>query len=710
MKSLRNKLLLLILPLCLVPLVGISGLSYFLAKERITHDRVVLYLEQIAQDIAVTIQLTLLEKREEIVSMTLFSEFRDYLSKRTSRSPQPLLNELIKIHDVYDLLALFDIEGNLVISSSVNRNMILGRGLDEQQLRSLIGHKLQPYTPDTGWLRAVRSGQPGYLDWHRSPLVHQLYDYQDQDVQRHYNIGFAAPIVDERGVVIGGILALLNWESFQEILDKVEEDLEHRSLTSGYAMLLGRDRNTIIAHKYRRNRSYSRIAPNEVLLAADNYGMRLREDQQLKDLQSAVEEGRRHYSYESPPGSMRITGLAPVNDTFFQWVCGIGIDSEDIFAPVQQLKEVLILVASISALFVVALTYSIARQISIPLKRLTQGASVIAAGDFSQRVRVSSRDEIGELAETFNEMARSLEERSHALIELNRSLEEKVKERTAELELASREANRAYEELKDTQVQLIQSEKLAGLGQLVAGVAHEIKNPLNYIYGNTEFLKSYVANLKQLIDLYHSHASLDQPAKDKILALKEEMNYEFMLEDVDTLVRNFEEGAIRINSIIADLRTFSRTDSESFQPAQIHESIELALNLVKNEYRDRIQIRREYADLPPVYCHPGKLSQVFMNLLVNACQAIPAQGEIAIRTYSNGDRVFVEIKDDGVGIETKYQAKVFEPFFTTKPVGKGTGLGLSISYGIIQQHRGTIELESEKGKGTTFRICLPVKP
>jgi two-component system, NtrC family, sensor kinase len=142
----------------------------------------------------------------------------------------------------------------------------------------------------------------------------------------------------------------------------------------------------------------------------------------------------------------------------------------------------------------------------------------------------------------------------------------------------------------------------------------------------------------------------------------------------------------------------------------LHQSIDLALNLVKNEYRDRVIIRKEYAELPLVYCHPGKLSQVFMNLIMNACQAIPGEGEILIRTYSNGDRVFVEIIDDGIGIDAKYQAKVFEPFFTTKPVGKGTGLGLSISYGIIQQHHGTIELESKKGQGTTFRICLPVKP
>ncbi len=710
MRSLKYKLVLLFLPLCLVPLIGISALSYFLAKERITEDRIVLYLEQIAQDIAVTIQLTLLEKKEEVISMSLYGEFRDALLKRTSRSsPERLLNELVKIHDVYDIIALFDADGRLIATNTINRNRILGKPLDEEKLAMLRGQNLERFTPDSSWLRAVRSGHVGYIDWHRSPLVHRLYDYVDDDIQRQYSIGFAAPIIDERGVVIGGVLALLNWESVQEILDKVEQDLQDRQLTSGYAILLGSDHDTIIAHKYRQNRSYDSIKPYDFNVVTNNYGTRLREDHHLDGMQRAVEEGRSYYSYEYTPGKQRISGLALVNDEYFHWAVGVGINDEDIFAPVKELKKMLILAATISAILIMVLTYSVARRLSIPVKRLTMGANVIAAGDFSQRVTVSGNDEIGELAKTFNGMARSLEERSQALLDLNRQLEEKVRERTRKLQEASEQASEAYQELKETQVQLIQSEKMASLGQLVAGIAHEIKNPLNFIYGNTEFLKSYVENLKNLIGFLEARLPSSQESDQAVTTLKDSMNYDFMLEDLDILIRNFEEGARRINSIIGDLRTFSRMDGDEFRDVDIRQPIELALNLLQNEYRDRVRIHKEFGELPLIQCDSGKLSQVFMNLLVNACHAIPEEGDIWIRTFARDGDAVVEIEDNGVGIEEKHRGKVFEPFFTTKPVGKGTGLGLSITYGIIQQHHGKIELESQPGKGTLFRVCLPFR-
>src|SRR4030042_2478422 len=189
------------------------------------------------------------------------------------------------------------------------------------------------------------------------------------------------------------------------------------------------------------------------------------------------------------------------------------------------------------------LTYSVAREITIPSNRMTQTAGVMAGGDFSQRVVVSGSDEIGELGKTFNHMARSLEDRSQALIDLNKRLEEKVRERTRELEQSNQELQEAYQELKETQVQLVQSEKMASLGQLVSGIAHEIKNPLNFIYGNTDFLKKYVGNLKRLISLYEAKARLGDEDSKGVQAPKLETNYEFMLEDLDTLIKNFEEGA-----------------------------------------------------------------------------------------------------------------------------------------------------------------------
>lgn len=707
MRSIKYRLLLLILPLCLIPLVWISLFSYRVAERRITEDRIVLYLEQMARDVSSTIRLTLLEKREETISMGLHREFRDYLVRRTAPAPQKLLDQLLVIHEVYDVLALFDVTGRVVLTNGIDRNRI-DQALDAAALRALAGQSLVQYTPDSSWLQQVRSGRFAYLDWHRSSLVHRLYDYRNEDIARHYSIGFAAPILDHRGIVVGGILALMNWEYIQEILDKVEEDLEERALVSGYAFLFGGDRNTIVGHKYRQNRSYHQVDLNDLALAINNYGTRLVEDHKLVDLQGAVREGWTHFEYEYPAGTRKISGLAPVEHEFFHWACGVGINNDEIFAPVQDLKEVLIWTASISALLVAGLTYLVARGITIPLKKLTATAGVIAAGDFSQRVQVRGRDEIGELARTFNEMARSLEERTRDLLELTRRLEEKVTERTRELEDANREMQKAYQDLQDTQVQLVQSEKMASLGQLVAGIGHEIKNPLNFIYGNTDFLKKYVDSLKRLLAFYESHARLSEERHQDLEALKEEVNYAFVMEDLETLIRNFEEGAARIHAIIADLRTFSRLESEDqFQPADIHEPLELALNLLQNEYRDRIRIHREYGQLPPVHCHAGKLSQVFMNLLSNACQAISGEGDIWIRTFPRDGFVVIEVEDNGVGIESQHLDKVFEPFFTTKPVGQGTGLGLSISYGIIQQHRGKIEVTSEKGRGTRFRVELP---
>ena len=179
-----------------------------------------------------------------------------------------------------------------------------------------------------------------------------------------------------------------------------------------------------------------------------------------------------------------------------------------------------------------------------------------------------------------------------------------MRERTGELEKTNREVHKAYQELQETQVQLIQSEKMASLGQLVAGIAHEIKNPLNFIYGNTDFLKKYIESMKQLLQFYEAEATLNEEGKKHAASLKKEVNYSFMLEDLDTLIRNFEEGAKRIHSIIADLRTFSRMDSgDRLQTVDIHEPLELALSLLRNQYRDQIRIHKEYGEVPKIQCN-----------------------------------------------------------------------------------------------------------
>lgn len=711
MRSLRNRLLILTLPVCVLPLVAISTFSYFVARERITEDRVVLYLQQIAAEIADVIRLTLLERKEETVSMTLYSEFRDYLLGRTKDPPTLLLDKLILVNEVYDLIALFDVEGRLVLTNTIDRNSSrrVVEYLNSQELESLRGQSLLRYTPDGEWLQQVRSSRFGYIDWHISPLVHKLYRYLDNDIAMQYSIGFAAPILDERNVVVGGVLALMNWSFIQEILDKVEEDLADRGLGSGYAFLFAGDYNTIIGHKYRRNRKYSALTNREFAVALDNYGTRLVEDHNLTSLREAVAAGRPSFQYEYPPGTRKISGLAFLDHEFFSWVVGVGINDEDIFRPVSQLKWILILATAGSIVLVTVLTYSVARRITTPLKRLAEGVRVIAAGDLSQRVEVSGRDEIAQLAQSFNEMAHSLEERNRQLTELNRRLEEKVQERTRELEEANRRIQQAYQELKETQVQLVQSEKMASLGQLVAGVAHEIKNPLNFIYGNTDFLRKYIERLEALVEVCEAHIPPGSPEHAAVADFKKRINYDFLREDLAVLIANFEEGAKRIHAIINDLRAFSRMEADQFRAADLHECIDLALNLLQNELRDRIEVVRDYGNLPNIECHPGRLSQVFMNLLMNAVQAISGNGRIEISTGREGEWVVAKVRDNGQGIAPEHLDRIFEPFFTTKPVGQGTGLGLSISYSIIKAHKGTIEVRSKPGQGTEFEIRLPLK-
>ena len=712
--TLRQKLLLLILSLCLIPLIGISFFSYYQAKGRITEDRIALYLEQIAQGMANTVRLSLVERQEEMRTLRLF--FREFMMSPATPAPRSLLNEMIQIHEVYDLLILFDVEGRIRLMNDVSRAsgpQGESQELDASRIEGLLGEDLTRYTPNKLWLREVRGDKPGFIGWHESPLVGQLYSYQHEDVMLRYSIGFAVPIHNEKQIVVGGILGLMNWEYIQEILDVLEEEFENRSLGSGYGFLFDRDGDTIIGHKHRRNRILRRTETGE---NRNNYGTSLILDHGLTRVSEAVKEmlrdpvvnDVRHVDYEYPPGTAKISGLAEIDHEYFNWVCGVGIDDEDIFAPVQELKNILIAGALLSSLLVVLITFWAARQFTTPLKELTTTARKIARGDSTQRVKISSRDEIGELATTFNDMAESLEERSQALIELNRRLEEKVLERTGELEESNRKIEKAFEELKEAHVQLVQSEKMASLGQLVAGIAHEIKNPLNFIYGNTDFLKQYVGEMKMVLQMLEKEANLTPEAARAIEERKKEKGFDFILKDLDELIRNFEEGARRIHEIIGDLRAFSRMDSDELRPVDIHESIELALNLVRHEYRDRIQVHRDYSELPRIPCHSGKISQVFMNLLTNACQAIPGQGDIWVRTHRSNGQAVIEVEDNGVGISPEHLNRIFEPFFTTKGVGLGTGLGLSISYGIIQQHQGTIEVESDLNRGTLFTIHLPL--
>ena len=262
------------------------------------------------------------------------------------------------------------------------------------------------------------------------------------------------------------------------------------------------------------------------------------------------------------------------------------------------------------------------------------------------------------------------------IAQLNKTLEARVEERTREL--------------RDAQAQLVQSEKMRSLGQLVAGVAHELNNPIGFVHANLQLLDE---NVERLL-----HSDLDPARRAR------------SRETIDRLLVRSREGTERVKQIVQDLRTFSRTDQAELQQVSLNEAIDRTLALMEPRLKGGVTVERDYGTLPEVRCYAGQLNQVFMNLLMNACDAMDGRGHIRVRTRAEPGGVALEFADDGPGMSADVKSRIFEPFFTTKPVGKGTGLGLSLSHGIVERHGGTMDVESEPGAGARFVIKLPLEP
>jgi two-component system NtrC family sensor kinase len=292
----------------------------------------------------------------------------------------------------------------------------------------------------------------------------------------------------------------------------------------------------------------------------------------------------------------------------------------------------------------------------------------------------------------------------------NVRLEEKVAERTQELTSANAELTALLKKVEDAQSQLLQSEKMAAIGQLAAGVAHEINNPIGFVNSNLGTLRSYTERLLNVIGAYEQcQAKVKDIPMDEITAVRAEADLDFLREDVISLLKESQEGLSRVKKIVQDLKDFSHVDEAEWQEADINEGMESTLNVVANEIKYKAEVVRQYGQLPLVRCIAAQVNQVFMNLLVNAAQAIENRGTITVRSGIEGPMAWIEVQDTGKGMSPEVQKRIFEPFYTTKPVGKGTGLGLSLSYDIIvKRHGGRFEVKSEPNRGSTFRIWLPV--
>jgi len=304
------------------------------------------------------------------------------------------------------------------------------------------------------------------------------------------------------------------------------------------------------------------------------------------------------------------------------------------------------------------------------------------------------------------------------IMDQNTTLEETVEKRTVELKRAWQELNTTMEHLKNAQSQLVESEKMASLGQLTAGIAHEINNPINFVTSNINPLKRDIQDIYKLLGHYENqNGAMDPDFKLSVSALKKELDIDYVKNEIDQLLQGIDEGANRTSEIIRGLKTFSRVDEQDIKDVDLNKGFESTLLLLNSKIKDHIKLNLKLGNLPLVECYAGKLNQVFMNIISNSIYAITKQfedepgGELVIETsydaLDNG-QVKVRIADNGTGMPEEIRSKIFDPFFTTKPVGEGTGLGLSIVQQIITGHKGTIHVKSSPGKGTEFKISLPV--
>jgi len=291
--------------------------------------------------------------------------------------------------------------------------------------------------------------------------------------------------------------------------------------------------------------------------------------------------------------------------------------------------------------------------------------------------------------------------------ELSRGLEDKVRVRTEQLRTAHEEVQAAYRELQATQMQLIQREKMASVGQLVAGVAHELNNPIGFVYSNVTTLEDFVRRLRGMLEAYRA-APLPEVDRARLQAEWEGRKIDYALRYLDSMIQGIREGAERARKIVRDLRVFARTQDDVWQSVDIHEEIESSLTLLNHLLKDRVAVHRKFGDLPDVECIRSQMDQVFLNLLANAAQAIPGPGAITIETRRDGPTAVIGIADTGPGIPPEIIGRLFDPFFTTKPVGEGTGLGLSISYEIVKKHGGEIRAESPADGGAIFTVRIPL--
>ncbi|MBD2096447.1 HAMP domain-containing protein [Trichocoleus sp. FACHB-591] len=523
------------------------------------------------------------------------------------------------------------------------------------------------------------------------------------------------PIYDAENQLLGIVAVDIHLLKLSEFLRS--SDVSH----SGQIFILDR-KGTLIANsapeqpfaivKDEIKRLQAIDSPNPVV-----QGITKQLQQQFGDFRNITKAQKIKLDFQGEPQYVQLT---PWRDQYgLDWLVVVSVPENGFMAQINANNRTTILLCLVALAVASVLSVVTSRWISRPILRLSRASEDMAAGNLNQTVGDSGIQELNTLAVSFNHMAGQLRDSFAALEQSNTELEHRVEARTVELK-------EALGELQRTQAQVVQSEKMSSLGQLVAGLAHEINNPINFIHGNLVHVQEYTQDLLGFVQLYEQH--YPQPVSE-IQAEAEEIDLEFLQQDLPKMLASMKIGSDRIRQIVLSLRNFSRMDEAEIKPVNIHEGLDSTLMILQHRLKARperpeIEVIKDYDQLPLVECYAGQLNQVFMNILVNAIDALEEHNhkrtyqemqahpsQITIRTTAiNAQWVQVAIADNGKGMTQQTQQQIFNPFFTTKPVGKGTGMGMSISYQIItEKHGGKLECFSTLGKGTEFVIQIPRK-
>lgn len=554
------------------------------------------------------------------------------------------------------------------------------------------------------YIEPVKAGKPIW-----SPIITINYN------PPYIAASAARPIYDAQNRLLGMVNADIHLLKLSDFLQQLD--------ISRYGQVFILERNGLLIANSGTQKPFTLVKKEiQRLKALDSpnpivQGIAKQLEQHFGNLQNVTAGTELHFDLQGKPYFVYIS---PWRDRYgLDWLLVVGIPEQAFMAQINANTRITIwlCLGALSVALIMAIVT--AHWIGYPIRRLNQVSQALASGQLNQTVEHSNIEEFNKLANSFNRMAGQLHESFFALEKSKEELEERVEQRTQEL-------RNALNELQRTQTQIVQAEKMSSLGQLVAGIAHEINNPVNFIYGNLTYADTYTEQLVNLLLLYQEH--YPNPVSE-IQEEIEAIELEFLLEDLSKLLASMKVGAKRIQEIVASLRNFSRMDEAEMKEVNIHEGIDSTLMILQNRLKAKserpgIEVIKDYGILPQVECYAGQLNQVFMNVLSNAIDAIeeqqnylleqqdnPEPGRIKIRTeVRDKERISIQIKDNGVGIPESLQNRLFDPFFTTKPIGKGTGLGLSISYQIItQKHGGTFNYISQPRQGTEFIIEIPLK-